>query len=166
MSPRPGSSQPRSELEELRYRLAEQDERLAWMQTQNCGSTFCVSCGLSRSLFGADFTTGRTTRHKESPIITDRALSEGQLRRIYTQPFRHPLGPTQYRVNPAYKDRPRAEPRPVVEFYLSRSGKWVWVYPGPQGQNLTTDEFNRVRAFRFDHPDAHPSSHPRDVVGA
>ena len=135
-------------------------------QTQNCGSTFCASCGLSRSLFGADFTTGRATRHKESPIITDRALSEGQLRRIYTQPFRHPLGPTQYRVNPAYKDRPRAEPRSVVEFYLSRSGKWVWVYPGPQGQNLTTDEFNRVRAFRFDRPDAHPSSHLRDVAGA
>ena len=135
-------------------------------QTQNCGSSFCVNCGLSRSLFGADFTTGRVTRHKVSSTITDRALSEGQLRRIYTQPFRHPLGPTQYRVNPTYKDRPRAEPRPVVEFYLSRSGKWVWVYPGPQGQNLTTDEFNRVRAFRLDHPDAYPSSHPEDVIGA
>ena len=46
------------------------------------------------------------------------------------------LGPTQYRLNPAYKDRPRSDPRAVVEFYLSRSGRWEWVYPGPRGEHL------------------------------
>ena len=30
----PASNQPRSKLEELRYRLAEQEEQLAWMQEQ------------------------------------------------------------------------------------------------------------------------------------
>jgi len=36
--------------------------------------------------------------------------------------------------------------------------QWVWVYPGPTGQNLTVDENNRVRAYRFDHPAAHPTA--------
>ena len=60
-------------------------------------------------------------------------------------------------MNPAYKDRPRSDPRAVVEFYLSRSGRWEWVYPGPRGEHLTVDEFNRVRAFRLDHPDSYPT---------
>ena len=134
---------------------------LEWLctscRTQNFGSSFCSKCGLSRSLFGADFTTTRPSRRSTaSAPLSTRALSEGQLRRIYTRPFRHPHGPTQYRLNPSYKDRPRAQPRPVVEFYLFRSGRWEWVYPGPRGEHLTTDEFNRVRAFRLGHPDSYP----------
>ena len=126
--------------------------------TQNHGTSYCSKCGLSRSLFGADFTTGRPPRRSASlPPSSAHALPEGQLRRIYTRPFRHPHGPTQYRVNPAYKDRPRSDPRAVVEFYLSRSGRWEWVYPGPRGEHLTIDEFNRVRAFRLDHPDSYPT---------
>ena len=106
-------------------------------RTQNHGTSFCSKCGLSRSLFGTDFTTDRPPRRSASvaPPST-RALSEQQLRRIYARPFRHPLGPTQYRLNPSYKDRPRSKPRPVVEFYLSRSGRWEWVYPGSQGEHL------------------------------
>ena len=126
--------------------------------TQNHGTSYCSKCGLSRSLFGADFTTGRPPRRSASlPPSSAHALPEGHLRRIYTRPFRHPHGPTQYRVNPAYKDRPRSDPRAVVEFYLSRSGRWEWVYPGPRGEHLTVDEFNRVRAFRLDHPDSYPT---------
>ena len=125
---------------------------------QNQGRTHCHECKLSRSLFGADFTTGRPSRNRAPAPTTTASLSAAQLERIYTRPFRHPLGPIRFRVNPSYKDTRRSTPRTEIEFQLSRSGDWVWVWPGRQGERLSIDEFNRVRAFRIDHPEACPDN--------
>ena len=77
-------------------------------------------------------------------------------------PFGHPYGPFRYRYNATYKEAAREEARPVIEFELSRLvgtlRQNVWVYPGPNGENLSPDERNRVRAYRIDHPEAHPPS--------
>ena len=133
---------------------------LEWLCTScnrhNFGGSFCAHCNHSRSLFGAELTDTRPSR--PAPLVTTRKLSNAQLLRTYTRPFRHPHGPARHRVNPAHKDNPKSKPRAVVEFELLRSKEWRWVWPGPNGERLTIDELNRVRAYRIDHPDAHPQS--------
>ena len=125
--------------------------------TLNQGGSFCSSCGLSRQLFGADSSDSRPSRADTSAVSTSSRLSDAQLRRVYASPFRHPRGPRAYRVEPQHRDSRRSEPRPAVYFELFRQpGGWTWVYPGLQGEQLSIDEFNRVRAFRSDHPDAYP----------
>ena len=63
-----------------------------------------------------------------------------------------------HRLNSTSTDARRSPSGSVVEFELLQSGIWNWVWPGPQGQRLTIDELNRVRAYRIDHPDALPSA--------
>ena len=123
----------------------------------NPGGPHCASCRHSRELFGviADPPSGRPSRVPSSTLDVTDAL---QLRAIYGHPFAHLYGPFRHRINSEYKDGPNSKPRSVSEYELSRlQGAMrhrVWVYPGLQGKALTTDERNRVRAYRFDHPSA------------
>ena len=122
----------------------------------NHGGSLCSTCGLSRSIFGVDFSSSRVSRSSLPSVITFSRLSASQLRRTYPRPFSHSRGPRGYRIDPQHRDTQRAQPRPAALFELLRSEGWVWVWPGRQGEHLSTDEFNRVQAFRIDHPDSYP----------
>ena len=122
----------------------------------NHGGSLCSACGLSRSIFGVDFSSSRVSRPSLPSVITFSRLSASQLRRTYSRPFSHSRGPRGYRIDPQHRDTQRAQPRPAALFELLRSEGWVWVWPGRQGEHLSTDEFNRVQAFRIDHPDSYP----------
>ena len=123
----------------------------------NPGGPHCASCRHSRELFGviADAPSGRPSRVPSSTLDITDAL---QLRAIYGHPFAHLYGPFRHRINSEYKEGSHSKPRSVSEYELSRlqgaTRHRVWVYPGLQGKALTTDERNRVRAYRFDHPSA------------
>jgi len=134
---------------------------------RNVSGTHCSACTFSRAAFGVDPpSAGRASRFANSRSTTT-FLSDTDLRRCYPRPFRHPHGPLAYRIVPSPSHAPSSSNAPletVTEFQLSRMPtgssvrQWVWVYPGPTGQNLTVDENNRVRAYRFDHPAAHPTA--------
>ena len=159
----PGADAPAAEFAPVDEQPAADADRrpVEWLCTScttlNQGGSFCSSCGLSRQLFGADSSDSRPSRPGTSAVSTSSHLSDAQLRRVYASPFRHPRGPRAYRVEPQHRDSRRSKPRPAVYFELFRQpGGWTWVYPGPRGEQLSIDEFNRVRAFRSDHPDAYP----------
>ena len=101
--------------------------------------------------------SARTLRETLPTFTTNVRLNEDRLRRTYSRPFRHALGPRAYRVVPDHRDTSRGPPRQAVYFELRRPEGWVWIYPGQNGGKLTIDEFNRVRAFRIDHPSAQPN---------
>ena len=122
-----------------------------------------LSCLSSLSLLvwrGRQHSLSRSSRdspHLLPTFTTNVRLNEDRLRRTYSRPFRHALGPRAYRVVPDHRDTSRGPPRQAVYFELRRPEGWVWIYPGQNGGKLTIDEFNRVRAFRIDHPSAQPN---------
>ena len=130
-------------------------------QTQNNGGVECSVCHRPRAYWGVD-SGHSTSRRSRVPWSSVDISDVGVLRSVYGAPFSHPYGPFRYRYNATYKEAAREEARPVVEFELSRLvgalRQNVWVSPGPNGENLSPDERNRVRAYRIDHPEAHPPS--------
>ena len=124
----------------------------------NHGGLLCSACRHPRAHFGEEL--GHVSSKRPRPPSSTIDIKDPyKLRAIYGHPFNHPYGPYNHRFNSNYKDGSYAPARTVVEFELSRLlgsvRHVVWIYPGPTGENLSTDERNRVRAYRIDHPNAY-----------